>query len=285
MDNLKDVWIIELQILEKFMKVCRMYNLQYFADSGTMLGAVRHNGFIPWDDDIDIAMPRRDYNRFRKIAKKEFIAPYFVQHGFNDKGYFGGCIHTRNSNTTAILKSNWPYIKYNQGIFIDIFPLDGVVENKILHKIQSFNKRLLFSVLWHKFYKEKSFFKLRYILIGPLTILPQKILFFLYELNARFGNILPHKTVDVVAYYGPGAIRRKEWYKEYIEHDFAGIKIRVPKEYDKIMSVQYGSDYMTPKQVPTDHGETFFDTENPYKEYLSGNLKIPYEWGKVCQNR
>ncbi len=61
---------------------------------------------------------------------------------------------------------------------------------------------------------------------------------------------------------------------------FAGIQLHVPKGYDKIMTSQYGSDYMTPKQVPTDHGETFFDTKNPYTDYLSGKLHIPYEWGK-----
>ena len=285
MENLQNVWAVELELLERFMEVCRKYNLQYFADSGTLLGAVRHNGFIPWDDDIDLAMPRKDFNRFRKIAKKEFSTPYFVQHGFSDKGYFGGHIHIRNSNTTAILKTNWPHIKYNQGLFIDVFPLDGDIENKILHKIQDFNKKLFLSILWLKFYRKTVSLNLKHILLFPFTILPQNILFALYELNARFGNILPHKNIDVVAYYGPGAVRNKEWYKEYIEHDFARTKIRVPKEYDKIMTAQYGSDYMTPKQVSSDHGETFFDTKNPYTDYLSGKLQIPYEWGKQCLNQ
>lgn len=278
MENLKNIWAVELDILERFMEVCRKYNLQYFADSGTLLGAVRHNGFIPWDDDIDLAMPRKDFNRFRKIAKEEFSTPCFVQHGFNERGYFGGHIHIRNSNTTAILKTNWPHIRYNQGIFIDVFPLDGVIENKILHKIQDFNKKLFLSLLWLKFYRKTVSLNLKHILLLPFTILPQNFLFALYEFNARFGNILPHKNIDVVAYYGLGAVRNKEWYKEYIEHDFAGTKLRVPKEYDKIMASQYGSDYMTPKQVPTDHGETFFDTKNSYKDYLSGKLQIPYEW-------
>lgn len=285
MGDLQDVWAVELEILEKFMEVCRKYNLKYFADSGTLLGAIRHNGFIPWDDDIDVAMFRKDFNRFRKIASKEFPYPFFVQHGFNEKGYFGGHIHIRNSNTTAILKSNFPHIRYNQGIFIDVFPLDGVLENKVLRNIQDFSKRFILSILWKKFYGKTQPFKLKHILLLPFSILPQRLLFAVYELNARFGNIIPHKNVDEVAYYGTGAIRRKEWYSESSEHDFAGIKIQVPKNYNKILTLQYGTDYMTPKKVPTDHGETFFDVKNPYTDYLSGKLSIPYEWGRQCPSQ
>ena len=69
-DLLRQVQLIQLEILKDFVKVCNKYNLQYFLDGGTLLGAVRHKGFIPWDDDLDVAMPRKDYDKFCKIASR-----------------------------------------------------------------------------------------------------------------------------------------------------------------------------------------------------------------------
>ena len=75
----KEIWAVEIDMLLKFIYVCEKHNLKYFADSGTLLGAARHNGFIPWDDDIDVAMLRKDYDKFCKIAINEFKYPYFFK--------------------------------------------------------------------------------------------------------------------------------------------------------------------------------------------------------------
>lgn len=89
MEDLKNVWNVELDILKKFDSFCKKHGLSYFADSGTLLGAVRHKGFIPWDDDLDFVMFRKDYDKFIKLSKKEFKYPYFIQTGYNDAGYVG----------------------------------------------------------------------------------------------------------------------------------------------------------------------------------------------------
>ena len=75
----KKVWKVELDLLNNFIEICNKYKLTYFAIGGTLLGAIRHKGFIPWDDDIDIGMPREDYNKLLEIAKKEFKNPIFFQ--------------------------------------------------------------------------------------------------------------------------------------------------------------------------------------------------------------
>ena len=79
------VWKIELDILMELDRICRKHDLRYFLDSGTLLGAVRHKGFIPWDDDIDLTMPRKDYDRLIEIASQELKSPYYLQHNHRSK--------------------------------------------------------------------------------------------------------------------------------------------------------------------------------------------------------
>ena len=94
--DMKNLWAVELDLLNEFIRVCEVYNLRYFAEGGTMIGAVRHNGFIPWDDDIDIVMPREDYCKLEKIAVKEFKFPYFWQTEKTDPGSMRGHAQLRN---------------------------------------------------------------------------------------------------------------------------------------------------------------------------------------------
>lgn len=276
MEELKKVWSVELDLLKKFDSFCKKHGLSYFADSGTLLGAVRHKGFIPWDDDLDFVMFRKDYNKFIKLAKKEFEHPYFIQTGYSDSGYVGGACHIRNSETAAILRRNWPHTKYNQGIFIDVFPLDGVIENKFLKNTQNFLKKFLFYVLWNKYYRKPR--KLNFwksIPAIPFTVLPQKMLFALYEAVCKIGNILPHKKVCEISYIGTNAERKISWYEKTVFLEFEDIKVPAPAMFHDVLVSMYGSDYMTPKRVSSDHGEAFFDVSNSYKKYLSGELNLP----------
>ena len=128
--QMKEIWAVELDLLSEFDRVCTKYNIKYFACGGTLLGAIRHHGFIPWDDDIDLAMARKDYEKLCEVAPKEFVHPYFFQTEYTDPGSLRGHAQLRNSITTGILKEEYPLRKkINQGIFIDIFPLDGVPED------------------------------------------------------------------------------------------------------------------------------------------------------------
>ena len=126
----KEIWAVELDLLNEFIRVCDKYQIKYYADGGTILGAVRHGGFIPWDDDIDLVMKRGEFNRLNKIASSEFKYPYFWQTEETDPGSFRGHAQLRNSLTTGILKAEADYkYKFNQGIFIDVFPMDYIPDN------------------------------------------------------------------------------------------------------------------------------------------------------------
>lgn len=84
--KMKEVWAVELDLLKEFKRVCNKYDLKYCADGGTLLGAIRHQGFIPWDDDLDIAMLRKDFEKLNEVAPAEFKKPYFWQTEETDKG-------------------------------------------------------------------------------------------------------------------------------------------------------------------------------------------------------
>ena len=118
----KRVWEIELEMLAELERICEKYGLHAFAAWGTLLGAVRHGGFIPWDDDIDLVMLRPEYERLKEVAPREFSAPYFFQTAYTDGGFFA-MARIRCNGTMGMV----PEVDYfHQGIFIDIHPLDAV---------------------------------------------------------------------------------------------------------------------------------------------------------------
>lgn len=144
-DNLQRIWEVELDLLEKLKQICKKYDLTYCASSGTLLGAARHQGFIPWDDDIDVFLMWSDYKKLMKVAPKECSYPYFFQSYITEKNGEASACRLRRSDTTGFTlweKENTD-CDYDKGIFIDIFPLFYVAGSKVLRKAQK--KRLCFS--------------------------------------------------------------------------------------------------------------------------------------------
>lgn len=158
--NLRGLQLAELEILKEFIRVCNKLKLKYFLDSGTLLGCIRHGGFIPWDDDIDVSMPREDYEIFLKKGQKELKTKYFLQTYNTDKEYTNIFAKIRNSETTFI-ESTVKNLDINHGIYIDIFPLDGFrpekkVENAInLKKYMLYNEQIAKKYTYPKTEKEQ----------------------------------------------------------------------------------------------------------------------------------
>lgn len=132
MNKLSDLQKVQLDIFKEFIRVCNLLNLRYFLVEGSMLGAKRHNGFIPWDDDIDVAMPRKDYEIFLEKANSKFFAPYHLTTYKDKEHYWMTAILWNtdvrvqlNNATETIIKFAW----------IDIIPLDGMPDNSILQKL------------------------------------------------------------------------------------------------------------------------------------------------------
>ena len=126
--SLKELQRYELEILIFFREICTKYNLKYFITAGTLLGAVRHKGFIPWDDDIDVVMPRKDYSKFAKIMRKNLYRDFFYQDSKTDKMYPFGFAKLR-SNSCYVYEHVLQNVPIYNGCYIDIFPLDKCPDN------------------------------------------------------------------------------------------------------------------------------------------------------------
>ena len=274
--KMKKVWAAEIDILKKFIAVCDKYGLQYFLSGGTLLGAVRHKGFIPWDDDIDVDMLRSDYEKLIEIAASEFTGKYFFQTVFTDKDYFRPHVQIRNSDTTAILNHE-KGLSFNQGIFIDIFPLDSAPKNKLLRLIHSKIAFLLngfgyAGIMINPKFNTSSFKILAHYIAKPFFMLIDyhKYYMFYEKLITLFNSSKSEYIGEISLIYDNRFIYKKEWFSKAVMLEYEDMMLNCPIGYKEILKNAYG-DYMKPVKGASYHGSVFFDTENSYKQYLQVN--------------
>ena len=131
--SLSEIQQKELEILKAVVALCERHNIRYYMDAGTLLGAVRHKGPIPWDDDVDIAMLRPDYERFCRIAAKELPAPLKLVNGKTTRGYYHLWSKVHDSGTTFVEEENLTSVRKDglTGVWVDIFPYDGVSSSRV----------------------------------------------------------------------------------------------------------------------------------------------------------
>lgn len=171
---LRKLQLIELEILKKVHAICQENNIQYYLVGGTLLGAERHQGFIPWDDDLDIAMPRSDYNRFLQLCKEGVLGDnYFLHHTITDENYWLPFAKIRKNNT-LFDEESCQKVKSHKGIFIDVFPLDVCKKDKgILYKMKAQIIKKLSFIIHMKVLNIKapnSFTKICYNLARPFRV-------------------------------------------------------------------------------------------------------------------
>lgn len=167
---------VELEILDEFVRICNKYQLRYFMTGGTMLGAVRHNGFIPWDDDIDIGMPRKDYDSFIKYAKEELNSKYFLDSFETNKEYYLPFAKIKKNGTIFDEEINH-HINNHKGIFIDIIPFENAkMEDSLIQKVQAIFVRSITDTMYFKNKIGKLSGARHQILVVLLSIFPKKCL-------------------------------------------------------------------------------------------------------------
>lgn len=264
--GIRDVQKVELEILLEVDRICKEHNIPYQLYSGSLIGAIRHNGFIPWDDDLDICMLREDYERFLDIAGKELSELYFLQTYKTDKNYFNQFAKIRKNNTLFV-QDVLSEVEIHHGIYIDVFPLDNVKPNTFLGEVQRRLLNFLRNLATARVRKMNAITKnkinrfFRSILFYILKAVPQKP--FNTMVN-RIACIFNRQETKFVAELSLST--RKDTYKRFmlerdillnsIEWEFEGYKFPIPKEYDYVLTRNYG-DYMTPppleEQIPK-HG-------------------------------
>lgn len=245
--DMKKVWYIQMSILREVLDICNRHNLKIFADGGTLIGAVRHGGYIPWDDDIDMGMPREDYDRFCEIAPKELPAPYHVCSVYNDRYYTERFIKVVDSSTKAIPAGEKETPQNTSGIFVDIFPYDSMPNTP---------RRLarLVRKARHKQTLLKIAFKALNWLPRPIydCLRIDRRIFSDYESLLRSFAAPENRYMTKIALHLKEYLYDREWLDNIEWVDFEDIRMPIPRGYNDVLTLNYG-DYMTPKQVPSGH--------------------------------
>lgn len=262
--------------LKEFIRVCDKHNLRYFLVTGSALGAVRHQGFIPWDDDIDVAMPRPDAMKLLAL-KDEFKAPYFLQHYKTDKGYAYPFMKLRNSNTTYI-ENNFAYHNINHGIWIDIFILDGMsktpkLKNKLKNHLYWPLFYLVFAANFYQKPRLKTFIPQILLYLVSILLLPFKLGNWLIKaIDKSMARIKYDEAYLVGAYLLWGGNKEampKELYGKGKKVLFEGVEVMIPEKCDEYLTRRFGN-YM---ELPPEnkryghHHHKGASTTISYKDY------------------
>lgn len=255
-----------LSILEIYIDICRELNLTYYLANGSALGAEKYSGFIPWDDDIDIVMPRADYEIFCEKAPDFLPKHLFLQNYQTDIRFPLFYSKLRNSNTTFI-ENDVKNLPINHGIYIDVFPLDGYPDNKISQVILKYRLKILSCKQFCGFDNDKRPHKVLARFLGYHRR-TNKTLAAMERLVRRFGD----HTKNICDYgdrQQKGCLPR-EFYGEGKEAIFEHLQVRIPQRIDEYLTYKYDNwkADLPADQQKSHHNTVAFDLDKPYLDYL-----------------
>lgn len=249
-----------LKVFKFTVDFLERHNLRYIACGGTVLGAVRHKNFIPWDDDIDIYLPRADYERLLDL-KDEIRKEGFDVLSLRDKGYYLPFAKVSDMNTTLLEQAEFPFV---MGIYVDLFALDNfsgtdeeitAIQRRSLKKFYNYQKSVNHSKTcdwWRdalKGHLGDAVEKLQIMLSRPFRkLLLRRFLNYQRWYSSFDGD----KTVCVTQW--AGRIFKREWFEDVIDYPFADTTVKIPRDYDGYLRCLYG-DYMTLPPVEQRHSE------------------------------
>ena len=273
-EMMKRAWAAQMEVLQIVADVCEKNGIQYFADGGTLLGAVRHKGFIPWDDDIDICLRREEYNCLLRIL------PGQLPHGFSMAGMYAkeerlqqaACVHHMRVIADEEMWNFNDYMRYFHGfpyqrVGVDIFPLDYIPKEPELATMQKnlFKKGILILYYWKQLEEEGTLqdYLNEYGELCNIKIeMRNDIKNWLWKVTDAVGALYHREESEYMTNYVYWLQMdqyklKKEWYDDVVMLPFENIEIPAPRMYDKVLKVLYG-DYMIPVQGGADHEYPFY---------------------------
>ncbi len=275
----KKIWAVELDLLTEFMRVCDKYDLKWFVGYGSLLGVVRHKGFIPWDNDIDIAITRQSFNRLCNVAPEEFQYPYFLQTPVTEEGrYFRTFCKFCNSSTTGASELEWLQ-GVNCGLYLDLFILDEIPDDdqlvqKMFDRISYYNhfarffspysrhdnlagkiKNMIWTVIW----------KCKYQSCGGDVLFKE-----LGDYLSQYAGEDSHRWMALEVTPEKSLHLDKTMWSETLMADFEFLKVPIPNGYDWVLKDHYGNYMeMPPVEQRINHEYLELEPEVPYKEYFA----------------
>lgn len=276
--DLKEIQKRLTAMLSVFDAYCKKNELKYFAWGGTMLGAIRHHGFIPWDDDIDVMMPRPDYHRLMRLTETSFVDGYRIVGPHNQKNMPLAYMKMEDMNSTIV--DNILSVDNPSGVFIDIMPIDGVSSNDneaedVYRRYKIYQKGAVASSIPYTLDNVISSDKdVKHIsLLSYLKSLVYRKIYssqYFYNKCDELAASYDYDTSEYVRIYSsPHFSKRKmcrAWFDNIIDVEFENIRVKCPADYDKILTLLY-KNYMELPPVEkriTDHHFFFLNFERRY---------------------
>ena len=288
--EMKRYWASMLSILDEIDRVCRKHGLKYYADYGTLIGAVRHGGFIPWDDDFDISMIREDYMVFLAIAEKELPDGYKMLSIYNNpksRTFLGRVVNIDLINTEAEFLQANHNCPYATGI--DIFPIDHFEYDEGINELQKILIRGVDEMAAIVDVNETDISALPEFVQDRINYLcnitgakleegrpiKQQMMILSDRIDAIFDKDAPY-LAHMYFWEKDGAqVFPKEYYENTIRIPFECTYIPVPVAYDKILTSCYGNNYMTPIRVGGVHDYPLYKTQSDYMREVTGRVYYP----------
>ena len=254
-----------LTLLTELDRVCKVLDIPYVLFAGTLLGAVRHQGFIPWDDDLDVMMLRADYDRFLAEAPAVLDARFYLQGEFSEHWplFFS---KLRLNGTTCLEKYHPKDTQIHQGIYIDIFPCDNAAATALGRRMQFLaSKVVIAKALDKRGYATTNPVKKLYM--AACRLLPQKP-FWRFAVRGKADSEKVHSFFAAARSYGKNVYPRR-WFTHRSEVTFENGVYPIPADYDPLLTALYG-DYMTlppPQERVCKQHALLVDTEHSYEAY------------------
>ena len=255
-EQLRKLQLTELEMLCEVRRICEKHDISYQIIAGTLLGAVRHGGFIPWDDDADVAMLRPEYERFRKVCRTELDKSRFeFQDDRNTPGYRWGYGKLRRKGT-LFLREHQENMPYFQGVFIDIFPLDEVPSNYLFRALWNAECFVVRKALWSRVGKEADKKPVKRKIFALLDSIPEKKIRAHYHrlirrsvrLEKMHSGILKkvnhrQRWVRILMFPTPNNAYgyRRKWYEKSALYDFEGESVTGIADVDEYLSFKFGT--------------------------------------------
>ena len=248
-EELKQIQEIQRELIGEVKRICKKCGIHFNMVGGTMLGAIRHKGYIPWDDDADIGFLRTEYEKFREACKKELNhEKYYMQDLRDTEGYRWGYGKLRRKNT-AFIRLGQEFMPYEQGIAIDLMPFDNVPDYWLARKFHFFCCFLYRKLFWSEVgSRVESNLLIRFI-YKVIRLIPMEEIVRSYQRFIDMGQKRKTKLVRILTFPTPKGIYgyERRWYTQLAKYQFDDMVLPGAQDYDGYLTVKYG-DYM---KMPT----------------------------------